>query len=233
MENAYLTIKEAIAHTGRSEETIRRWVRSTRAQFLVELSDTNQELEQKTPLLRKQNELQPDGAIRRDRNGLPVFDWLLQRVALEESFREEGAPPHATPADDPKLSIEGTNDDTQPSGEDTDDSPQTENKDTPKKVGPGAHDDTQPSGEDTDDSPQTEYIRVHREVYRDLIGQLGTKDKQIARKDTQLDNTIQRNGELNVLLQGYQKRLGALPPPTDIREHVTGETEEEPTTNAL
>ena len=67
----------------------------------------------------------------------------------------------------------------------------------------------------------TEYIRVHREVYRDLIGQLGTKNKQIARKDTQLDNTIQRNGELNVLLQGYQKRLGALPPPTDIREHVT------------
>ena len=53
------------------------------------------------------------------------------------------------------------------------------------------------------------------------IGQLGTKDKQIARKDTQLDNTFQRNGELNVLLQGYQKRLGALPPPTDIREHVT------------
>ena len=149
---------------GYSEETIRRWVRSTRAQFLVELSDTNQELEQKIPLLRKQNESQPDGAIRRDRNGLPVFDWLLQRVALEESFREEGAPPHATPADDPKLSIEGTNDD------------------------------TQPSGEDTDDSPQTEYIRVHREVYRDLIGQLGTKDKQIARKDTQLDNTIQRNG---------------------------------------
>ena len=188
MENAYLTIKEAIAHTGRSEETIQRWVRSTRAQFLVELSDTNQELEQKTPLLRKQNESQLDGAIRRDRNGLPVFDWLLQRVALEESFREEGAPPHATPADDPKLSIEGTNDD------------------------------TQPSGEDTDDSPQTEYIRVHREVYRDLIGQLGTKDKQIARKDTQLDNTIQRNGELNVLLQGYQKRLGALPPPTDIRD---------------
>ena len=138
--------------------------------------------------------------IRRDRNGPPVFDWLLQRVALEESFREVGAPPHATPADDPKPSIEGTNDD------------------------------TQASGEDTDDSPQTEYTG---EVYRDLIGQLGTKDKQIARKDTQLDNTIQRNGELNVLLQGYQKRLGALPPPTDIREHVTGETEEEPTTNAL
>ena len=127
----------------------------------------------------------------------------MGNTGLEESFREEGAPPHATPADDPKLSIEGTNDD------------------------------TQPSGEDINDSPQTEYIRVHREVYRDLIGQLGTKDKQIARKDTQLDNTIQRNGELNVLLQGYQKRLGALPPPTDIREHVTGETEEEPTTNAL
>ena len=203
MENAYLTIKEAIAHTGRSEETIRRWVRSTRAQFLVELSDTNQELEQKTPLLRKQNESQPDGAIRRDRNGLPVFDWLLQRVALEESFREEGAPLTLPQPTILSYLYEGTNDD------------------------------TQPSGEDTDDSPQTEYIRVHREVYRDLIGQLGTKDKQIARKDTQLDNTIQRNGELNVLLQGYQKRLGALPPPTDIREHVTGETEEEPTTNAL
>ena len=82
------------------------------------------------------------------------IQFYLGNPGLEESFREEGAPPHATPADDPKLSIEGTNDD------------------------------TQPSGEDTDDSPQTEYIRVHREVYRDLIGQLGTKDKQIARKDT-------------------------------------------------
>ena len=49
MENAYLTIKEAIAHTGQSEETIWRWVRSSSTQFLVELFDANQGLEQKTP----------------------------------------------------------------------------------------------------------------------------------------------------------------------------------------
>ena len=93
MDQEYLTIKEAIAHTGRAEETIRRWIRSVRNQFQVDLDDTNEQLEQKTPLLRKQNESNPDGSPRRDKNGLPVFDWLLQRVALEESFQETPAPP--------------------------------------------------------------------------------------------------------------------------------------------
>ena len=62
MEQEYLTIKEAMAYTGSSQETIRRWIRTTRAQFLIELGDTNAELEQKTPFLRKQNEMQPDSS---------------------------------------------------------------------------------------------------------------------------------------------------------------------------
>ncbi len=53
MEHEYLTIQEAIPHIGKSEETIRRWVRHTRAQFQVELNETNVELEQKTVILRK------------------------------------------------------------------------------------------------------------------------------------------------------------------------------------
>ena len=74
MEKEYLTIKDAMAHTSKSEETIRRWIRSVRSQFQIDLDDTNEELEQKTTFLRKQNEAQPDGAARRDKRGLPVFD---------------------------------------------------------------------------------------------------------------------------------------------------------------
>ena len=42
-----LTAKEVITHTGRSEETIRRQIRSVRAQYLVELDDTNQQVREK------------------------------------------------------------------------------------------------------------------------------------------------------------------------------------------
>ncbi len=86
MDKEYLTVKDAIAHTGKSEETIRRWIRSIRGQFLIDLGDTNEQLEQKTTFLRKQNEAQPDGAPRQDRHGSPIFDWLLLREALDESF---------------------------------------------------------------------------------------------------------------------------------------------------
>ncbi len=59
MEQKYLTIREAMAHTGKAEETLRRWIRSVRNQFEIDLDDTNEQLEQKTPLLRKQNESTP------------------------------------------------------------------------------------------------------------------------------------------------------------------------------
>ena len=37
----------------------------------------------------------------------------------------------------------------------------------------------------------------------------------VGRKDGQLDELIERFREANVLLQGYQRHFGALPPPAD------------------
>ena len=56
MEEEYFTIKEAIIRTGKSEATIRRLVRMLRAQYGVELGDTNDQIIPKTSLLRKRNE---------------------------------------------------------------------------------------------------------------------------------------------------------------------------------
>jgi len=207
MAQEYLTIKEAMVYSGRSEETIRRWIRSTRAQFLIEIEDTNQELEQKTPLLRKQNETHPDGAPRQDRHGVPVFDWLLLRSALDESFHEEGQPPSADSHQDPHSSNEGTHDHPQ-------DHPQEETQ----VVSDPPQEGTQQSGEGGQDDPQDEYMWIPRGTYQALLAQLDTKDKQLERKDDQIDAEQTRNREVNVLLQGYQGKFGALPAPRPDEE---------------
>jgi len=74
MEQDYLTIREAMTYAGTSESSIRRWIRSLRSQYQIERTDTNEQLELKTPLLRKRNEVLPDGTIRMGKHGLPVFD---------------------------------------------------------------------------------------------------------------------------------------------------------------
>ncbi len=223
MDKEYLTVKDAMAHTGKSEETIRRWIRSIRGQFLIDLDDTNEQLAQKTPFLRKQNEAQPDGAPRQDRHGSPVFDWLLLREALDESFPtvDGQAPPH--PLD------EDTNDDTQPTDEDTPDHPQSKDDVAHEDVPKVTHDNPHQSSEDTNDSPQDEYMWIPREVYQDLLAQLEKKDSQIERKDSQLDGLLDRHREANVLLQGYQRHFGALPAPTGrVREdNLHNEDDEE------
>ncbi len=170
--------------------------------------------------MRKQNEAQPDGAPRQDRHGSPVFDWLLLREALDESFpAEEGqAPPHPFGED--------TNDDTQPTSEDTPDHTQPKEDATHEGAPEGTHDDTRQPSEDTNDSPQDEYMWTPREVYQDLLAQLEKKDSQIERKDGQLDGLLDRHREANVLLQGYQRKFGALPPPTTRDETAEAGKEE-------
>ncbi len=208
MDKEYLTVKDAMAHTGKSEETIRRWIRSIRSQYLINLDDTNEQLAQKATLLRKQNESEPDGAPRQDRHGSPVFDWLLLREALDESFpaAEGQAPPH--------LFGEDTNDVTQPTGEDTPDHTQSKDDDTHEGLPESTHDNTHQPPEDTNDNHQEQYMWIPREVYQDLLAQLDKKDLQIERKDGQLDGLLDRHREANVLLQGYQRKFGALPAPT-------------------
>ena len=187
MENAYLTIKEAMAHTGRSEETIRRWVRHTRAQYQVELDETNDELEPKTHTLRKQNEANPDGSPRRDKHGVPVFEWLLQKTALDESFPADGAQsPPTLLADPPHAPSVDTDDDTHPVHEDSP-APTQSKTDSPHEIeAEDPNDDTHPAHEDASDPPQEEYLWMPRGVYEGLLAQLEAKDVQLSRKDDQL-----------------------------------------------
>jgi len=80
-QQEYLTIRQAAQLFGKSDETIRRFIRLARAMHQVELEDTNEQLEEKTPILRKQN-------VSTDKNGVQIFDWLLLKSALEEHFKK-------------------------------------------------------------------------------------------------------------------------------------------------
>ncbi len=76
MEEEYFTINEAIGRTGKSEATIRRLVRMLRTQYEVGLGDTNDQIIQKTSLLRKRNEST-------DKDEEPIFEWLIAASTLE------------------------------------------------------------------------------------------------------------------------------------------------------
>lgn len=221
-----------MTHTGKSEETMRRWIRSVRNQFQIDLDDTNEVLEQKTAFLRKQNETQPDGAARRDKHGLPVFDWLLLRGALDETFPAEDRQSPTSPLTAyPHSPSEDTNDDAQRTAEDTPDHTQSEKGSPDESVSEGTQDNTHQPSEDTNDPRQEEYMWMPKAVYEGLLFQLEAKDAQLSRKDNQLDAEQERSREHNFLLQGYQRHFGALPSPTgqaDVREDTPSNEEEQP-----
>jgi len=100
MDEDYLTIPEAIEYTGTSDATIKRWIRLVRAQFFIDLEDTNEQLALKTPHLRKEN-------IRRDLHGVQQFAWRLSKAGLKEYFTREGEALHDhREVDQPKPSTE-------------------------------------------------------------------------------------------------------------------------------
>ena len=87
MEEEYLSIKDAMNRTGKSEVTIRRLIRMLRTQFSVELADKNDAIIQKTSVLRKRNEST-------DKEGEPVFEWLVAASALEDLIDDSQSPSH-------------------------------------------------------------------------------------------------------------------------------------------
>ncbi len=87
MEDEYVTIKTAMQLTGKSTETIRRWIRLIRSTYTVNFEDTNHDLEESNAPLRKQN-------VRKDRHGVQQFEWLLSTTTLLESLpRQENPQP--------------------------------------------------------------------------------------------------------------------------------------------
>jgi len=213
MEQDYLTIKEAMVHTGRSESSIRRWIRALRNQHQIDLDHTNEQLEQTTPHLRKRNELEFNGNPRQDKHGLPVFDWLLLKTSLDEAFPLEGS---QLPSDNLQPLHDDIPDHSPDGGPqnpaDSPDLGQQKDADIPK-VKPAGDNDKVQSPDDSPASGQEEYIWMPKGMYEGLLEQLGAKDTQLGRKDGQLDELIERFREANILLKGYQRHFGALPPP--------------------
>ena len=151
---------------------------------------------------------------------MPVFDWLLFRPALLESFPAEGGQSlFSLGNDDPQSSGEDTN-------EDTPDPTQSKTEDPDKVADEDTADNPQQGDEDTNAPTQDEYLWIPRAAYEGLLAQLEKKDDQIGRKDTQLEELIERTRETNVLLQGYQKQSGLLPGPAAPGEQPSEETEE-------
>ena len=208
MEKEYLTIKEALAYTGASDSSVRRWVRSVRNQYQIELDYTNEQLEQATPILRKENNVEADGTPRRDRHGLPVFDWLLHKPKLTEVF---GTKDSQTLGDHPADLLPQDGDNSRDGSPDTG---QSDHEEVHKIESQEVHDDSQQNN----DKGQEDYLWMNRQVFENLIAQLDTKDKQIDRKDDQLEQIMERQRETNVLLQSYQKSFGLLPEPKEKEE---------------
>ena len=214
MAQEYLTIKEAMVYTGRSESSIRRWIRALRNQFQIDLDHTNEQLQQTTPHLRKRNELEFNGTPRQDKHGLPVFDWLLLKTSLDEAFPLEGS---QLPSDNLQPLHDDSPDHSPDRGQqnpaDSPDTGQPKDGEVQKVKTAGADDEVQSPNDSSQASGQEDYVWMPKGMYEGLLEQLGAKDTQLGRKDGQLDELIERFREANVLLQGYQRHFGALPPP--------------------
>lgn len=172
------------------------------------------QLQQTTPHLRKRNELESNGTPRQDKHGLPVFDWLLLKTSLDEAFPLEGS---QLPSDNLQP-LHDDSPDHSPDGEqqnpaDSPDTGQPKDDEVQKVKTAGADDEVQSPNDNSQASGQEEYVWMPKGMYEGLLEQLGAKDTQLGRKDGQLDELIERFREANVLLQGYQRHFGALPPP--------------------
>jgi len=143
-----------------------------------------------------------------------VFDWLLLKTSLDELFPSAGGQPSSDnlqqpAADSPDHSPDGG----QQNPADSPDTGQPKEDDIQEVKTARVDDDVQQPAADSQDSGQEEYVWMPKGMYEGLLEQLGAKDTQLGRKDGQLDELIERFREANVLLQGYQRHFGALPPP--------------------
>ena len=178
MEPDYLTVQEAIQHTETSETTIRRWIRMVRSQYSVSLDDTNEQLEAKTPYLRKQN-------IRSDKFGEQLFEWLLYKPALQEFLEKlDGAKdfPGVDHGRDPSQDHTYTKQDDRRDDDHSDDDHEQQ----------GSREDSQPMGDPgqrsndpgRDDIHNQSTVNIPQEAFRGLLAELDEKNKQIDRLHT-------------------------------------------------
>ena len=190
MEDQYLTIKQAMVYTGKSEETVRRFIRSVRERNGVELDDTNEQIKPKTQILRKQNE-------DFDRREEPIWAWLILQSVLEEAFPDyyyEGThSPTQSLLQNSLEDAQSRDEDEHADGQEEQEYPQkgspSENENT-RLEDEESNEDTQPSNDDSHkdsdggthlegDHPQEPTITMPKTTYDALLGELGTKNKQV------------------------------------------------------
>ena len=205
MADDYLTIKEAMDFTRKSEATLRRLIRSLRAQYDVKLDDTNDRIVEKTSLLRKRDE-------RTDRNKDPVFTWLVAPSAIEALSDHDQHPVRDDSHNEYEDRREGGHD-RGPAEPETIPTPVQEDVQIPKHDygheqvdGPheGGHDDVRQGGRTTSAGAVTD------QLLEALTGELDEKNKQLANKDKQIDH-------LQIILAKTQEAALQLPPGTIIR----------------
>ena len=222
MEDEYLTIPEAMKFTGKSDSTIRRWIRLVRDGYHVSLTDTIEELETKTSFLRKKN-------VRKNRRGVQEFDWLLSKSALGKHF-ERTVISNNSPTDDPDqshamTSVAATRGDAQSTGSDLHTEPQPTlgdpqlsgdpSREDPRVKHAVSHDDVQQQPEDNHSDQMTS-----RDTLNALMAPLDQKDKQIEQLHGLFDNAQK-------LLSQAQKKIPELSaPPSSVTPSNGGDAEE-------
>lgn len=195
MEDEYVTIKTAMQLTGKSTETIRRWIRLIRSSYTVDLDDTNQDLEESNAPLRKQN-------VRMDKHGVQQFEWLLSTTTLLESFPRQEEPQPPTQKHAP-AAMEGL----QPSDKHPQDDlhinngdPRDDTQETPhhSDAGPHEYGHKEPPSRFDYSQEGPHIMNIDKQVWQTLVEEIRQKNNEI--------------NQLHVMLRSEQLRT--LPAPT-------------------
>ena len=201
-----------MVHTGRSESSIRRWIRALRNQHQIDLDHTNEQLEQTTPHLRKRNELEFDGTPRQDKHGLPVFDWLLLKSSLEQMFPLEGSQPPSDNLQPPDHdSPDHSPDGGQQNPADSPDTGQPKDDDIQEVKNGGVDDEVKPPSDNSPDSGQNEYISIHKPTWEKTLEQIEESNARDRRKDKQIDEFQKKDRQQTILIAAMAEKLKALP----------------------
>ena len=152
-----------------------------RTQYSVELGDSNDAIIEKTPLLRKRNES-------RDKDGEPVFEWLVAASAIENLIDDSQSPSpdieQQVADQDQQASDDGNEDKPEPrqdEGQPEDDVSRDDNQRDNDVNQDNGREDSQRDGDQHRDSSPIMIHDVTVEILGALRAELEEKNKQIAR----------------------------------------------------
>ena len=224
MDEEYLTIKEAMGRTGKSEATIRRLVRMLRAQYEVGLGDSNDQIIQKTSLLRKRNEST-------DKDEEPIFEWLIAASTLENLIDDSQLTANDPGQQDSEQVLDSSDDAHGDVREHDHDGIQMDNRPghgDSQFAGDVNHDDGREDGQGRVDQRRdyTKTITIPVAVLESLNATINVLQNELGEKNEQLASRGREAEHLQAMFAITQERALQLPSGTLVKREDTNESQE-------